>query len=287
MKKRAILYSIMLCGTVVSAIGFLIMWHINNLREVSVIFLDVGQGDAILIMQGTHQVLIDGGADGAILQEQLGKYMPFWDREIDIVIATHPDSDHIDGLIDVFKNYAVHQFWHTSAFKDTSQYAALMNAAQSEINLDDVLVRYGVRAYVDDGVYLQVVYPYKRNLGDVKDSNDTSIAIMLYVYDDIFYMGGDLSSSHEDSLPIGQVTVLKVGHHGSKESTSEHFLRKLRPRDILISVGKENRFGHPHQDVLDRIQRVLGESAQIMRTDVQGSIMYRCAYDHVCKIYTK
>lgn len=283
--KRTVIYSLMICGLMVCVVCIVIVWYIEHMKDVQVIFLNIGQGDAILITQGSHQVLIDGGPDGVVLQEELGKYIPFWDRTIDIVVATHPDSDHVDGLIGVFRNYTVHQFWHTENRKETSQYATLLSAVHDENGVEDVIVRYGTQAHIANAVDMYVWYPFNRNpIEQIKDVNDESVVIILTVGEEKFYFGGDLSTKYEDILPIENITVLKAGHHGSRESTSDIFLQKLKPRDVVISVGKDNRYAHPHKEVLERIKK---NDVHMYRTDEVGTIVYKCMEKSACKIFTQ
>ncbi len=266
----------MIAAIVVGIICGMIIYQMYNKDEVIVAFLDVGQGDAILISKGSQQILIDGGPDGTVLMERLGKYIPFWDKNIEIVIATHPDGDHIDGLISIFENYSVDQFWHTEASKDTSISTKLFQSAKKEKELKDITAFNGLGMSME-GVNLSVIYPFNERVGDVEDINNVSIALILQISDEFFYLGGDLSSDIEDILPIDDtITVLKASHHGSASSTSETFLEKVNPRDVIISAGRENRYGHPHEDVLNRI---LDVSAHIFRTDKLGDIVYICNDD--------
>lgn len=281
MKYRKTIYILLGFCIALTIVCGVVVYQMSHFRETRVAFLDVGQGDATLISQGSRQILIDGGRDGTILLEQLGKQMPFWDRNIDIVIATHPDSDHIDGLISVFKNYSVDQFWHTNSLKDTSTYRNLMVQVKNEIGIEDVIAYSGLSAVIDDNTTLDVIYPFTSDVGDIDDINDASIATLLYIGDEIFYFGGDLTSDIENKLSMGDdITVLKASHHGSKSSTSNAFLQKTVPRDVIISTGVNNRYGHPHKDV---IESILSIDAQILRTDANGTIVYKCI-EKKCKV---
>lgn len=281
MKYRKITYIVVGVCIVFAIVCGVVLYQMSHFEETRVAFLDVGQGDAILISRGSQQILIDGGRDGTILLEQLGKQMPFWDRNIDIVIATHPDSDHIDGLIDVFKNYSVDQFWHTNAPKDTSIYRTLMDQAKNEIGIEDVIAYSGLSAVIDGNTKLDVVYPFTSDVSDTDDINDASIVTLLHVGDEIFYFGGDLTSDIEGKLPVSDdITVLKASHHGSKSSTDNTFLQKTLPRDVVISAGENNRYGHPHKEV---IENILSVDAQIFRTDKNGTIVYKCA-EEKCRV---
>jgi len=274
MRFRKVKYGFAGIGIVLIIVCGVVAWNILRFGDTNVAFLDVGQGDAILISRGSHQILIDGGPDGVVLMEQLGMQMPFWDRNIEIVIATHSDSDHIDGLVSVFKNYSVDQFWHTTAGKDTSVYRVLNHYVKNENDVKKIIAYKGLRADIGGGAHLDVIYPLRDDIGDVEDINNSSIATLLTVGEEVFYFGGDLTSEIEDDLLLGdEITVLKASHHGSKSSTSDAFLQKTAPRDVIISAGKDNRYGHPHKDILQNIEDI---GAQVFRTDEQGTILYRC-----------
>ncbi len=277
MKSRKIIYGSIAIGMCVVIVSGVIIYHIMHFNDVKISFLDIGQGDATLISKGSQQILIDGGPDSTVLLEQLGKQLPFWDRNIEIVIATHSDGDHIDGLIGVFENYSVDQFWHTNAGKDTSIHRALMHQVKNEADIMDIIAYRGLEAMIDVNTRLSVIYPFDSDVSDIDDINDASIATILYVGDEIFYLGGDLSSEIEDVLPIDdEITVVKASHHGSKSSTSEIFLNKTKPRDVITSAGKDNRYGHPHFDVLNRLESM---DINIFRTDTDGTIIYNCNND--------
>ncbi len=281
MKSRKIIYGSIAIGMCVAVVSGVIIYHIMYFSDVKISFLDIGQGDATLISKGSQQILIDGGPDSTVLLEQLGKHLPFWDRNIEIVIATHSDGDHIDGLIGVFENYSVDQFWHTNAGKDTSIHRELMHQVKNEDKIMDIIAYRGLEAMIDVDTRLSVVYPFDGDVNNIDDINDASIATILYVGNEIFYLGGDLSSEIEDILPVGaEITVVKASHHGSKSSTSEIFLNKTKPRDVIISAGKDNRYGHPHFDVVDRIS---SRDINIFRTDRDGTIVYNCSDDN-CNI---
>ena len=280
--KRKIIYFLLLIGIILAVVGFVVLYDIVRFQTTKISFLDVGQGDAILISHGTNQILIDGGSSPKVLMEELGKQMPFWDRTIEIVVATHPDSDHINGLVSVFDYYNINQFWHTNASKDTSIYKTLINRAHNEKGVEDMLVFNGLRAILDEGIFLDVIYPFDDNMSEISEINDTSIVTLLSVGDKKFYFGGDLTSEIEDNLPINEkITVLKAGHHGSANSTSEKFLDKVKPTSVIISVGKDNHYGHPHEKVVKRIEN---NGAIIYRTDINGTVTYNCDKNFNCKV---
>ena len=282
MKNRLYVYILLLAMLVIMSICIVVIYHVSASDETHVVFLDIGQGDAILISHGSDQILIDGGPDGTSMLEELSKYVPFWDRTIEIVVATHPDGDHIDGLISVFEHYHVEQLWHTNAQKDTATHKKLLYNATDEDGLEKILAFHGLQASIGEGV-LKVIYPYESDMLSVEDVNDASIVTLFEIGDDKFYLGGDITTEIEDKLLVDEkITVLKASHHGSNTSTSENFLKKTEPQDVIISSGAHNRYGHPHDEVLIRSYR---SGATVMRTDQFGSIMYVCNDDGCMRQY--
>jgi competence protein ComEC len=242
--------------------------------STKVVFLDVGQGDAILVCEGSNQFLIDGGRSGKILLEQVGAHMPFWDRQIEVVVATHPDEDHIGGLIDLAKTYRIGVFLETKATSDNGSFDALQKVLQ-ERGIETQETTDGLSVKFPDGSVFETLYPFESyENARVKDTNATSIVMKLTTASGrIFLFTGDLPSDKETLLNPGTIDVLKVGHHGSKYSSSQGFLEKITPKDAVFSVGADNRYGHPSPEVLDRLQR---QGVTIYRTDKQGTIEYLC-----------
>jgi competence protein ComEC len=227
----------------------------TSLLEVT--FIDVGQGDATLIESPTGvQVLIDGGRDASVLaglQEALG----FFDRTLDMVVATHPDADHIGGLIDVLERYEVARILMTENVNDTPMYARFMERV-SEEGAEVYYARRGQEFVLGAGeggtTTLSVLFP----VGDVSEmeSNASSIVSQLRYGDAEYIFMGDAPKEIEEYLVDAygrglQSEVLKVGHHGSKTSTAETFVATVAPLYAIISAGHDNTYGHPHQVVLD------------------------------------
>ncbi|MCK5027292.1 MAG: MBL fold metallo-hydrolase [Candidatus Pacebacteria bacterium] len=223
-------------------------------RGLTVAFLDIGQGDAIFIeTPNKTQVLIDGGPNKSVLR-QLGKVMPFYDRSIDMVVATHPDLDHIGGLPSVLDRFVIDSVVWSEASSDSSAYDAFFEKATNE----QAKVLYARRGRlvldVEHGVYLDILFP-DRNVEGM-EANASSIVTKLVYGDTSFLFMGDAPKSIEkylvsiDSDELN-VDVLKLGHHGSKTSTSEELLAYTTPQYAIISAGKDNRYGHPHEEVLE------------------------------------
>ena len=273
---RKLIYGLLLALFAVSLILAGIIFYSRN-QNLKVIFLDVGQGDAILISEGNRQVLIDGGPGGKIIMEKLGKFVPFWDRNIEIVIATHPDQDHIAGLVDTAKNYKIGRFIGNGVETDSQIYQKLKQIIQ-EKNISELEGGKGMKIKWGDNVQVEILSPDgSQAKNNPKDTNAASIVSRLSFGDESFLFTGDISYDQEKELADGSQNVsagyLKVSHHGSKYSTSQIFLDKIQPRTAIISVGADNRYGHPSPDVIARLEE---NRIEILRTDQDGDISYVC-----------
>ncbi len=252
-----------------------------------VVFLDVGQGDGILITRGARQILIDGGANQKVLLEQLSRYMPFWDRTIDVMLATHPDSDHIGAQIGVFGAYDVPMVIATNAFKRSRAATAWHSALareRSEVVIANAATVVRLARGDDEAGILRVVFPRNEEI-DVEskdDANDTSIVARLDIGGTSFLLTGDLPSSLEEQIAQNDADadILKVGHHGSRFSTAGFFLDRVTPKQAIISVGRDNSYGHPTEEVLRKLE---SRNIEILRTDKSGTIVYICRTDG-CKL---
>lgn len=227
-------------------------------RQAKIVFLDVGQGDAIYIeVPNGNQMLIDGGMTNAVLRE-LSAVLPWFDRSIDVVLATHPDADHIGGLVDVFERYAVEQYIDNGVNNDTAPYIALENAVSKEKSVRTV-ARRGMVIDMGGGVVVRVLFP-NRDMAGV-ETNTGSIILRLDYGESSVLLTGDSPIAIEEylvSLNAKEldVDVLKLGHHGSKTSSAEVFVSAASPDVAVISAGKDNRYGHPHKEVLDTLGRL-------------------------------
>lgn len=288
MFKKSFKYIVVLFLIAVAGVlgSMLWLWK-SDFDATKVVFLDVGQGDAILISQGSNQMLIDGGRSGKVLLERLGEYMPFWDSQIETVVATHPDEDHIGGLVDAVDTYRVGVFLDTKMKSETAVYKALQEAKLSR-NVEDREVFSGLSVTFPDGGKIETLYPHESFTDSrSKDTNATSIVMKLTAASGkTFLFTGDLPSEQEPMIDTaGHIDVLKAGHHGSKYSSLNEFLERLKPKDTILSVGLKNRYGHPSPETLDRLENI---HARIFRTDTQGTISYLCppAEGNECTVTT-
>lgn len=241
--------------------------------RLTVAFLDVGQGDAIFIeAPNGNQMLIDGGKGKGVLA-QLSKVMPLYDKSIDVVLATHPDADHIGGLPAVFEYFDVRTFIEPGVSSDTAVYEALEKSVIEE-NAKKILARRGMKIDLGEGTSFLVLFP-DRDVTDF-ETNTASIAGILTYGESSFLLTGDSPKEIENYLVFLDaegldVDVLKVGHHGSRTSTSKAFAAAISPEYAVISAGKNNSYGHPHAEVL----QILSENdVQVVRTDEMGTIIF-------------
>lgn len=255
-------------------LAWIAVFNLSRPQVLEVIFFDVGQGDAIFIeTPEKQQILIDGGPSSVIL-EKLAKEMPFWDRTIDLVILTHPEADHLAGLIEVFKRYKIENILWTGVVRDSAEYKEWKRAIKEE-GANIKIAQNGQRIIASKTV-LEVLYPFENLEGkELKNSNDTSIVSKLVFNDISFLFTGDISQEVEKALVLNQVKhnlidsdVLKVAHHGSKYSSSEEFLATVSPELAVIQVGKSS-YGHPAQELLNRLKNF---DIKILRTDKDGDI---------------
>lgn len=253
-------------------IVFLGYYYFAVSREnyLQVHFLDVGQGDSVLLVTPDKEyILIDGGPSSGVI-EQLGKTMPFWQNRLDYVVATHGDADHVTGLVDVLERYEVENFVYNGEQKNTLVYKRLMQLAKTnDANIiqataeSDFLV--GCCLYID---MLWPVNGYDENLG----SNDSSVALVASYGEFDVYLAGDLSSQYELQMLSGQkydIEIHKTSHHGSKTSSPPELFELINPEVSIISAAEDNRYGHPHNEVLTILNQ---ERVRVYRTDEHGNV---------------
>lgn len=237
-----------------------VVFQEKNSKELTVAFLDVGAGDAIYIeAPNGNNMLIDGGPDRSVVRE-LSEIIPFYERSIDVVLATHPDKDHIGGLIDVLKNYEVKIILTTGATSttETDNVFGKTIIEEEKLGAKNILVRRGAVVKLSEDVLFTILYPVFVN--QKEPTNDTSIVGMLTYGKQSFLLTGDAPQKVEKYLVSVdrkklKAQVLKLGHHGSKTSSSESFVGNVSPDYAIISTAKKNRYGHPHKEVIDLLKK--------------------------------
>ncbi len=244
--------------------------------KLHVVFFDVGEGDAIFIETPRgQQILIDGGPSPTTLISALGRRMPFWDRSIDLVILTHADEDHLAGLIPVLERYRVGRVIDSSYEHVSPMYERWLELIE-EKGIPNHLARAGMRVETGDGVELLVLHPGPELMEYTNaDANNNSVVVRLIMGQVSFLLSGDIEEAAEDVLVASEQelasTVLKVPHHGSSTSSSAAFLKAVNPELVVISVGVDNRFGHPWPQVVERLEKSVGRE-RVLRTDERGTI---------------
>jgi competence protein ComEC len=240
--------------------------------RLHVAFLDVGQGDAILITAPEgQQVLVDGGPNPTQILRELGQQLPFWDSTIDMVVLTHADADHMTGLVPLLERYRV-QHLLASAQSLGAEEARYLWAAVEGGRVEVTQAARGMRVMIGDAVELEILHPEAVPLAGYTDNN-SSVVVRLKYGATSFLLTGDLESRGEAHLlRSGQVLsaqVLKVSHHGSGGATTDRFLEAVSPWLAVIQVGEGNHFGHPSPALLERLADA---GVRTLRTDTHGTI---------------
>lgn len=282
-EKRTLLGAVFIAA----ALSYIALFASANSGQLSVHFMDVGQGDAIFIeMPNGRQILIDGGGSSKIV-EKLNKYMPFWDRSIDIVIATHADSDHIGGLPAVLAHYDVDVILWNGAPANTKIFQEWAEAALNE-GAEIIVGEHGMRFNLSDYAFFEILHPNFNSSGSPLrpfgasewqadpvrlKQNELSLVVRFVYGDDSFLFTGDIERQGEYAIISSGANiisdVLKVAHHGSKTSSSELFLESVHSKIAVMQVGRNNSHGHPHESILQRFNKY---GIDIRRTDLMGDI---------------
>ncbi|MBN1168343.1 MBL fold metallo-hydrolase [Candidatus Woesebacteria bacterium] len=263
-------------------------------RQLKVIACDVGQGDAILITYGSTQILSDGGPNSSVL-DCLSENMAFWDRQIELVLISHPQVDHFGGIIDVMERYDVVTLMTTGLKSGSQEYQVLESlVGGSETEVKKV---HGGQEYGLGLIHLDILWPTEtyilahsvesnRSLESVlgdhtsnEDPNEFSLVTLITFEDFDILLTGDIgpevSNIIAEKIKDGRyndIEVLKVPHHGSKNGMTEKFLDVVSPDMAIISVGKDNRFGHPNKEILEMLVR---KGITIYRTDEIGEVVIK------------
>lgn len=254
---------------------FLFHLDLRDSRGVlTLAIFDVGQGDAIFIESPTGtQVMLDAGPARKILGPFSKMISPF-DRTIDAIVITNPDADHIGGFTDILKNYEIGAVIEPGTLNDSKTFQNIKSEIKNK-NIPNILARRGTRLHIGGGAFIDILFPDR----DVSAwaTNDGSVVARLSCGDFSVMLTGDATTETEKIILRENTdnqlksTVLKVGHHGSRSSSSSSFVDAVGPSYSVISVGEDNKYGHPHKDVLGLLE---DKNIEILRTDVLGTIVF-------------
>lgn len=246
----------------------------NNFLKI--IFIDVGQGDAVYIEAPSgRQILIDGGRNEIILPK-LAQVMPLGDRTIDLIVATNPDQDHIGGLINVLDEYKVGQVIDSGVKKESYTYQKF-NEILKKNEIEKIIARRGQKIILDEekNIYLEILFPDRDVSG--WEANDGSIVAKLIYGEKSFLFMGDATLYTENIIRWNEekktldIDVLKLGHHGSDTSTTEFWLNLTSPEFAIISAGENNKYGHPDEEVLNNLKKL---NISYLETSKEGNITF-------------
>ena len=268
MNKRIFLI-FLLCANI---FAWSVVYDLNRVQALQVNFFDVGQGDSIFIETPYgYQILIDGGPSDIVL-EKLGGVMNFWDKSIDVVVLTHPDHDHIAGLIEVLKKYEVSLVLWNGLLKETGESDEWERLLQEE-SIESKIIYSGYKINTPMVIF-DILYPFESLEGvEMNNANNSSIVLSVVFGDTSFLLTGDVEISVEKEIiengDLVSSDVLKVAHHGSKTSSLEEFIKIVDPSIAVISVGENNSYNHPYPTVLELLDKY---DINILRTDLVGDI---------------
>lgn len=269
--RRNIKFMLGLVVVVAVIFGIGLFWQPQAATgNLKIYFLNVGQGDASYIKTPSGEdILIDGGPDSSVLNE-LGSVMDVGDHEINLVILTHPHADHITGLLEVMQRYQIDEVWETGVEYPSSVYESWKKEITQK-QIPDKIVKTGDAKQFGETKIL-VLYPLSPIAGEKIDNlNNASIVNRLdYKKFSALFLGDAEIEVQKKIAPSMKVaTVLKVGHHGSRNGTTKEMLEVVRPALAVISSGKDNKFGHPHTEALNLLKQF---AVRIFRTDQNGRV---------------
>lgn len=232
-------------------------------------FLDVGQGDSILIVTPDRKkILIDGGPGNEVLQK-LSAVIPYFYGKIDMMILTHPHEDHVEGLIPILERFRVDSLLLNPVIYNSKVYDYFLEKVAGK----KVYIADDEKDFQFGEVYLDVLYPFESSAETFENVNNASVVIMIEWKDNKILLTGDAEFEVENELLISGIDldadILKAGHHGSRTSSSLEFLEQVSPELMVISCGENNDYGHPHEETLEKAEEM---NIEIRRTDLEGTI---------------
>ncbi len=243
-------------------------WQLQKENLAEIYFLDIGQGDAILLRVNGQNILVDGGPDNLLLY-RLGEVLPWWDKKIDYLIISHFHDDHYMGFIELLNRYQVKNILVGAHRPEEEFLFSVWQQAVGQHQLEPKVVHAGDQFYLAPNIFWQILAADSQH----EDFNDNSLLIKFTIGEIKLLLTGDLTSDKEKDLLKAKVDlsadILKVAHHGSKYSSALDFLQAVSPQLCVIQSETDNSFGHPHQETLERLEAI---GCQILRNDSLGNI---------------
>ncbi len=273
-------YGAYICLVALALASLIIWWHILTLPkagELKIAVMDIGQGDSIYIQSPTGvEILIDAGPDSSVLRE-LPKVMAYGDRTIDAVIATHPDADHVGGFVDLIPRYTILNFIAPGIPKQTATFKKLEEEVDNA-RIPRAKAYRGMWLDLGAGAHLDILFPDfdVSKLPSDKTNDGCVVAHLIYKNTSALFTCDAPLAVEDHLIAISTSTdlksnLLKVGHHGSRYSSSDEFLDAVAPEFAAISVGARNRYGHPTEETLGRLA---AHNIKTYRTDLNGAVVF-------------
>ncbi len=267
--KDTLIKNILLFISFLLAFFFVIFLQKARAIQPEIVFLNVGQGDATLIQQDNFQILVDGGFDDSVIYE-LARYVPWYDKTIEVLVLTHPHSDHLDGLLLVLKKYEVKKIVYSPIEYQSRSYEYLLgdySRLLKPVSVGDII------RYKD--IFLTAIYPFEER-GQEENINNESIVLFLEVMGYKILLMGDIEKEIEQKFTsysfLKNIDIVKAGHHCSNTSSSDMFLSFLKPSIAICSCGRGNKFGHPGYETVENFKK---HNVQYLITYEEGSIKFQ------------
>lgn len=242
-------------------VAVVLFWGLINPKKEGILtfaVLDVGQGDALYIESPTGtQIIVDGGPGNNLLKALPG-VMPFYDRSVDMIVVTNPDSDHYEGFIKFLGKYSVSDILEPGTTNAYPAYEVFQKKIQQK-NIKKTLARRGQNIDLGGGAYLQVLFP-DRNVSGVSPNTGSIVMKLIYGDTSVLLQGDSISNIEQYLLELDgdylESDILKAGHHGSRTSSTEEYVVKVKPKWSVISSGENNSYGHPHKETIETMKKL-------------------------------
>lgn len=283
-----IFFLLLVLSTTLLAGGVLAYIHPDPSGYLRVDLLDIGQGDSILLTSASgRRMLVDTGPDEAVLRKELAAVLPPLTRNIDVLLLTHSDTDHINGARMVLQEFDVRVLIVNDEEEISETMQEVLKTAESR-GVSIVRASADQDLQIDAGLVIDILTPLKGFTAAADNANDHSIAFMALTPTSKLLFTGDAEAAEEEALVRTGVALkadwLKGGHHGSKTSTTEVFLRAVLPGTVLFQNGKNNTYKHPAKEVMDRLAEA---RIPVYNTSTSGRMHLRCPPDLPCTLTTE